>query len=70
MSGAENSTRDKSAWHDLVWWQLLLPPGWTVHGWTGRTSASAYSPNGSRIVQLDAELLVDLREKAAAEVST
>ena len=42
---------------DKEWWGSFLPEGWTLFGWTYRTSASAHTPGYKRLVQLDPEFL-------------
>ena len=46
----------KRTQESLEWWQMRLPPGWEVSGWTFRRFAQVLSPKG-RVVHMDGELM-------------
>lgn len=57
------TTEGKRAISDREWWQSMLPPGWTLYGWSYRRSASAITPDFKRSMQLDPKFLCDMHGK-------
>lgn len=63
-------TKDqKRSIDDGEWWQSLLPPGWRLFGWTYRSSATAFNPSGNRVIELDAELIQDIRKEYESDTT-
>lgn len=54
---------------DREWWESFLPPGWHLHGWTHRSSASAHTRGYQRLVQLDPEFLCALTGRDVVEAA-
>jgi hypothetical protein len=46
---------------EMEFWESLMPPGFTLYGWTYQKTATLFTPTG-RTWEVNAELLHQIRE--------